>query len=318
MSETQIEAYDKEALVQRNPHADFPAIEATRPNYDPTTFWIPTKTPKPSWKPGDGASMDGWHGKRMVTIDPHEPGRTSNQNYKLMISTTVPRPIALVSTISADGKRQNLAPYSYASSYTPLAPLLSYLIFLTHSRYFNNVASDPPMYSISFAGKDANDSLTNLLETEEMCISIVSDWFLEAANFTSVNTPPHLSEWPLAGLHPLKSSKVRPPHVAESAFSMECKLYSVTPLFSKSKVNEDGTPERANTLVLVEAVMFHAREDAIDQKRETVDLKVLRPVWRGGGITYGTCFGGWETPRPDSFRALRETQPIKSILQTME
>jgi flavin reductase (DIM6/NTAB) family NADH-FMN oxidoreductase RutF len=180
------------------------------------------------------------------------------------------------------------------------------------------VASDPPMYSISFAGKEANDSLTNLLETGELCISIVSDWFLEAANFTSVNTPPHLSEWPLAGLHPLKSSKVRPPHVAESAFSMECKLHSVTPLFSKTKVNNDGTPERANTLVLVEAVLFHAREDAIDRKRETVDIKVLRPVWRGGGITYGTCFGGWETPRPDSFRALREIQPIKDILQTIE
>lgn len=113
MSETPIEAYDKEALVKRNPHADFPAIEAKRPDYDPTQFWIPTKTPKPSWKPGDGASSNDWQEQLMITIDPHEPGRTSNQNYKLMISTTVPRPIALVSTISVDGSRRNLAPYSY-------------------------------------------------------------------------------------------------------------------------------------------------------------------------------------------------------------
>lgn len=296
MSEAPVEAYDKEALIHRNPHADFGAIEKSRPDYDPTNFWAPTKTPKPLWKPGDGAIANDWNGKTMIAIDPHEPGRAGNQNYKLMISTTVPRPIALVSTISADGKRQNLAPYSY----------------------FNNVASDPPTYSISFAGKEANDSLTNILETGELCISIVSDWFLEAANFTSVNTPPHLSEWPLAGLHPLKSSKVRPPHVAESAFSMECKLHSATPLFSRTKVNEDGSPERANTLVLVEAVMFHAREDAIDENREAVDIKVLRPVWRGGGITYGTCFGGWETPRPNPFRVLRETQPIKDILNTIE
>ncbi|KAE9364700.1 flavo protein-like protein oxygenase [Stipitochalara longipes BDJ] len=296
MPEAQIEAYDKEALVQRNPHADFAEVEAKRPNYDPSSFWVPTKTPKPSWRPGDGASMNTWQGKPMITIDPYGPGRTPNQNYKLMISTTVPRPIALVSTVSADGKRQNLASFSY----------------------FNNVASDPPTYSIAFAGKEAIDTLRNIEEIGELCISVVSDWFLEAANFTSVNTPAHLSEWPLAGLHSLKSSKVRPSHVAESAFSMECKLPSVTPLFSKTKMNEDGSPERANTLVLVEAVMFHAREDAIDGKRETVDIKVLRPVWRGGGITYGTCFGGWETPRPDSFRALRETQPIKDILQTIE
>ena len=295
MPEAPIEAYDKEALVQRNPHADFGEVEAKRPDYDPTSFWIPTKTPKPSWKPGEGASMNIWEGKQMVAIDPYEPNRTTNSNYKLMISTTVPRPIALVSTVSSEGS-QNIAPFSY----------------------FNNVASDPPTYVISFAGKEAIDTLKNIEETGELCISIVSDWFLEAANFTSVNTPAHLSEWPLAGLHPLKSSKVRPPHVAESAFSIECKLLSVTPLFLKSKVNQDGSPERANTLILVEAVMFHAREDAIDEKKETVDIKVLRPVWRAGGITYGTCFGGWETPRPDSFRNLRETQPIKDILRTME
>jgi len=296
MPEAPIEAYDKEALVNRNPHANFAEVEASRPDYDPTSFWVPTKTPKPSWEPGDGASMNGWEGKSMVPIDPHGPDRTTNQNYKLMISTTVPRPIALVSTISADGKRQNIAPFSY----------------------FSNVASDPPTYSISFAGKEAIDTLRNIEETGELCINIVSDWFLEAANFCSVNTPAYVSEWPLAGLHPLKSTKVRPPHVAESAFGMECKLLSITPLFSKTKVNDDGSPQRANTLILVEAVMFHAREDAIDEKRETVDIKILRPVWRGGGITYGTCFGGWETPRPDSFRKLRETQRIKDILQTVE
>ena len=112
MPESPIEADDKEALVKRNPHADFSAIEKSRPAYDPTSFWVPSKTPKPSWKPGDGALTDDWHGRRMVDIDPYEPGRTSNQNYKLMISTTVPRPIALVSTLSADGKHGNLAPYS--------------------------------------------------------------------------------------------------------------------------------------------------------------------------------------------------------------
>ena len=105
------------------------------------------------------------------------------------------------------------------------------------------------------------------METGELCISIISDWYLEAANFTSVNTPPQLSEWPLAGLHPLKSSKVGPPHVAESAFSIECKLHSATPLFSKTKVDRDGNALRVNTLVLVEGVMFHAREWVMEEPR---------------------------------------------------
>ncbi|KAH6677714.1 hypothetical protein B0J14DRAFT_584995 [Halenospora varia] len=287
-----IEAYDKEALVQRNPHKDFATVEASRPDYNPEAVWIPSKTPNSSWKPGDGASREGWD-KKSIAIDPHSPGRTVNQNYKLMISSTVPRPIALVSTVSADGTCKNLAPFSY----------------------FNNVSNDPPLYSLSFHGEEANDSLRNLLETGELSISIVSDWFLEAANFTSVNTPPQISEWMVSGLHPAKSSKVAPPHVAESAFSMECRLHSTIPIYSKTVCREDGSPVRTATLVLAEALMFHVREDAIDEKRETVDIRVLRPVWRGGGITYGNCFSGWETPRPDAFRILRQTSPVKDILQ---
>ena len=42
--------------------------------------------------------------------------------------------------------------------------------------------------TVSFVGKEENYSLRNVLETGGMCISIISDWFFEAANFTSVNT----------------------------------------------------------------------------------------------------------------------------------
>lgn len=213
-----------------------------------------------------------------------------------MISSTVPRPIALVSTISKDGKIENLAPFSY----------------------FNNVCNDPPLYSISFHGELPTDSLRNLLETEECCISIVSDWFLEAMNMSSVNTPPDISEWPLSGLHISKSDVVKPGFVAESVFSMECKLHSIVPIFSKNEVDAKGEKRRTATHVLVEAVMFHVREDAIDEKRETVDIKVLRPVWRGGGITYGSCFEGWETPRPGPFRELRETEAVRDILEKVK
>lgn len=288
-----IEAYDKEALIKRNPHADFAAVEASRPNYDASQSWTPSKTPNPTWQPGDGASSLDWKNNPHIVIDPNSPSRTINQNYKLMISSTVPRPIALVSTVSSDGSCQNLAPFSY----------------------FNNVANDPPLYSIAFHGEEATDSLRNLLETEECCISIVSDFFLEAANFTSVNAPPKTSEWVLSGLSPQASKLVKAPWVGEAVFIIECKLHSIQTIHSKTVVDEHGKPVRSATLALVEAVMFHVREDAIDEKRETVDIKVLRPVWRGGGITYGSCFGGWETPRPNPFRILRETNKIKQLLK---
>lgn len=163
-------------------------------------------------------------------------------------------------------------------------------------------------------GAEANDSSRNLLETGELCISIVSDWILEAANFTSVNAPPRTSEWELSGLHEAVSDVVKAGYVGEAAVSMECKLHSTQTIFSKTVVDGNRKPVQSATLVLVEAMMFHVREDAIDVKLETVDLKVLRPVWRGGGILYGTCFDGWETQRPDPFRVLRETEKVKDIL----
>jgi hypothetical protein len=82
----------------------------------------------------------------------------------------------------------------------------------------------------------------------------------------------------------------------------------------------DGKGEKRRTAmhVLVEAVMFHVREDAIDDKRETVDIKVLRPVGMGQPITYGSCFEGWQTPRPGPFRELRGTEAVRDILERVK
>lgn len=108
-----VEAFDKEALVNRNPHPDFTAVQARRPDYDIGDEWVLSKTPHPEWNFGGGANNSLWKEKKFLSIDPFEDGRPGVLNYKLMISTTVPRPIALVSTITADRKTKNLAPFSY-------------------------------------------------------------------------------------------------------------------------------------------------------------------------------------------------------------
>ncbi|KAJ9142936.1 hypothetical protein NKR23_g6748 [Pleurostoma richardsiae] len=176
-----IEAVDKEALINRNPYEDFEAAQASRPGYRYNDAWALSKAPDTEWKVGGGASSEDWKAHSLISIDPFEEGRAPVMNYKLMISTTVPRPIALVSTRTADGKTNNLAPISY----------------------FQNVVADPPLYSLSLTGKQQNDTLRNVLATGELCISMTSDWIVEAANMASVNTPPHISEWELTGLTPL-------------------------------------------------------------------------------------------------------------------
>lgn len=177
------------------------------------------------------------------------------------------------------------------------------------------------------------DSHRNLLETGECCISIISDWFIErvfpvisaswgawdekleanmyyrAANYTSTNTPHGTSEWAISGLTAAPSKLVKPTHVAESAFSAECKLYS------KQEILSPKTGLRSAMLVLVEVVQWHVRKDMIDESQATVDVKLLRPVWRGGGITYGSAFSGFELPRPERFGAVRERGEIEEFVK---
>lgn len=71
-----------------------------------------------------------------------------------------------------------------------------------------------------------------------------------AAIYTSTNAPPGTSEWSLSGLHPLPSILIKPTYVAESAFSVECKLVS------KQEIRSPVTGERTAVLCIVEAVQF--------------------------------------------------------------
>lgn len=275
--------------MQRNPHGDFSTAEASRPDYDSSRQWTPTKTPDPNWAYGDGANNNAWRQHSFIEIDPGEPARPSNLNYKLMISSTVPRPIALLGTISSSGI-QNVAPFSY----------------------FQAVCADPPLYSVCFVGEEPNDSLRNVLETKEACISIISDSFVEAANTTSINTPPHVSEWPLTGLHPQGGRLVKPNYALESAFSIELKYHS------HQDITSPKSGKRTTTMVLLQAVLFHVWDDAIGEDKATIDIATLRPVFRAGGITYGVCLNGFEHPRPEAYRKVRERQEVQGLIKMME
>ncbi|TLD13053.1 uncharacterized protein PgNI_04401 [Pyricularia grisea] len=286
-----VEAEDKEARINRNPHADFAAVEAGRPDYPHSQAWSWTKCPDPKWRAGDGAGSGSnqqqqqhWRDRRCVTIDPAQ--RPVVLNYKLHVSTTVPRPIALVGTVDGEG-RPNLAPFSY----------------------WQNVTMDPPTYSISFVGETPGDTLSNILATGECTISMTSDWVLEAMNMASVNAPPGVSEWALSGLTPRASESVRPASVLESPFAAECRLHSHHDI----KGVRNGGKTTA-TLVLLEVVRWHVWEDVLGEDGCSVDLEVMRPVWRAGGIVYGTCFSGFELPRPEAFRVLRLDERIRRLV----
>ncbi len=137
-----------------------------------------------------------------MIIDPAELDTTSV--YKLLSGAVVPRPIAWVSTRSRDGIL-NLAPYSF----------------------FTVVSRQPPMLAISIGprtgGEDyAKDTLTNIRDTEEFVINMVSVELANAMHESSINYPPEVDEFVRAGVTPVACEVITAPRVAESRISMEC------------------------------------------------------------------------------------------------
>jgi hypothetical protein len=69
--------YAVQDFIKQNPHQDWETVQESRPDYNPTTQWVSTKTPNPGWKSGDGANSDEWERKKMLHVDPKGRDRTS-------------------------------------------------------------------------------------------------------------------------------------------------------------------------------------------------------------------------------------------------
>lgn len=283
------EKHDAEVVIQRNPHGDFGAVQASRPDFDTSRSWNYSKTPNPGWNYGSGASDKSGESKKHIEIDPFEDGREPRLNYKLLISGIIPRPIGFLSTRSKDGSSTNLAPFSY-------------------TQMFNH---DPPVFGVGFSGgmDNAKDSLRNLMDSEECTINIISEHFIEAANATAIDLPYGVSEWSATGLTPAECTLVKCSRVKESIFSIEGKLMNTQEFESKVSPGK-----KTGVLALIEGVRFWVREDAINDDRSLIDPAVLKPIARLGGITYARVVDGFEIPRPVMKTEIKDGKLDESIL----
>lgn len=133
------------------------------------------------------------------------------------------------------------------------------------------VNHDPPILAIGITGgiATAKDTLANIVSSKECVVNFISEYFIEAANATSVNAPYGVSEWALSGLHQAPSSMVKPPRVQEAIFAVECKLYDLKEFDSKANPGK-----KSGTLVLLEGVNFWVREDALNEEKNLIDTAV--------------------------------------------
>lgn len=130
--------------------------------------------------------------------------------FTFLTSTVVPRPVALITTISPTGAC-NAAPYTF----------------------FSIAGIDPPIVTVTVlptANGDMKDTGRNILATGEFVVSLVSEDLAEAMNITCIDAPADVDELTIAGLDTGPSAKVRPPRILASPVSLECRLHSSVPL----------------------------------------------------------------------------------------
>ena len=184
-----------------------------------------------------------------ISVNELEP----TARYRLINGIVAPRPIAVVSTLSVEGK-VNLAPFSY----------------------FNAVGADPLAICFSISGPKADggdkDTLVNIQSLGEFVISGATDSIAEKIAKCAAPLGHGESEFEFAGLTPAPSFAVRPPRIAESPVSLECSLLQIVPVGSAR-------------LVIGEVIHIWADESLLDESL-MVRAEIYSSIARMGGEDY--------------------------------
>jgi flavin reductase (DIM6/NTAB) family NADH-FMN oxidoreductase RutF len=188
------------------------------------------------------------------------PGEMGGRGpYRLLTSLVVPRPIAWVSTLSADGI-PNVAPHSY----------------------FNAISSNPLV--IHFTSTGVKDTLTNVRATGEFVVNVVNEDLVEQANLTAANFPAEENEFEWASLEMAPSTFVKAPRVAASPAAFECRVHSIVSIGN-------------GNMVFGDVLCIHVDEEVMRDGVVAPDL--LKPVGRLGGAGYTAAAKGiFELHRP--------------------
>lgn len=194
--------------------------------------------------------------------------------YRLCIGFINPRPIALVSTISAEGGL-NLAPYSF----------------------YNMVCARPPVVIIG-CGKNRHgqdkDTYLNIAQTREFVIATVTAEIAANMVMCGADIPNGQSEFAFSGLTPARARLVRPPLVHEAKVNIECRLRDVVHI-------GDNGPGSAN-VVFGDVVAIHVADELLDAHGH-IDPHRLETVGRLGGSWYANAERPYSLEIPKPVRA---------------
>lgn len=187
--------------------------------------------------------------------------------YKLLVNTVLPRPIALVTTVDADGA-VNAAPFSF----------------------FNVFSHIPPLVVLGIEGRDEpsplKDTMANIRRTGSFVVNLVDRAMVDAMTLCAVDLPPEIDELREAGLSVRAARKVAAPCIEQSPVQFECRETVSLSL---------GTRNR--NLVVGEIIHLHIRDGLVDE-RFHIDVDALDLVGRlHGADWYVTTHDRFQVPR---------------------
>ncbi|WP_375738132.1 flavin reductase family protein [Pseudomonas boanensis] len=189
--------------------------------------------------------------------------------YRWLASTVTPRPIAWVSTRSADGV-SNLAPFSF----------------------FQVISDDPPTLMVNISTRDdgeLKDTLRNIRETGELVIHLVPFAKADLMNASAARLPHGISEFERCGIDSESSALVRAPRVSGAPVAFECRLVEVQP-YPKANPNCH--------LVFAQVLLAHI-DDAVLTEAGRVDPQRMDLVGRLGGSHYTRTQDTFTLIRPE-------------------
>jgi flavin reductase (DIM6/NTAB) family NADH-FMN oxidoreductase RutF len=174
-------------------------------------------------------------------------------NYKFLIGSIIPRPIAVISTLNIDGSN-NLAPFSFFTAVSASPMIIAFC----------------PMIRTSTG--EFKDTVKNILREGEFVLNFCTEDNYAKVNLSSTELPYGEDEYSFAGLTPIPSEVVKARRLKESPIHFEC-VFKDMLCYGK----EPG----AGSLITGEVKLIHVDEKIM--KDGKISTELYKAVGRGAG-----------------------------------
>jgi flavin reductase (DIM6/NTAB) family NADH-FMN oxidoreductase RutF len=186
--------------------------------------------------------------------------------YFLLRDSIVPRPIAWVSTIDADGNT-NIAPFSFFSVVSPSPPVLGF-------------SCGPRGDNHNEGAQVLKDTHANILATREFVINIVPESLMDEMVKTAADLAPGDSEFAYAALPHAASATIAPPRVAGAPVAYECRLHDILDMGKNHWIM--GSVQHVH----IDEAVYVGRRGEQDHRVDLLAEIATRPVGRLGRANY--------------------------------